>query len=248
MTGKEYFEMLKKRRSYHDFSEMTGSITKNELEKIEEFLKSVKPLDDSIAVRTEIVKKEETTLKVGEYAILFYSEVKEGWLENIGYIGEQVDLFVESEGIGSCWYGMAKPVETQKDGLSFAILIAIGKVHAETLRKGEDEFKRKPLCEVWQGEKYKQIGDIARFAPSAVNSQLWKMVEDGDTLTLIRKREKVGVIPVEKIEYFNKVDMGIFMFFLEVAIEHFGMEFERELVYKKLSEEEVETAKYKIIR
>ncbi len=246
MTNNEYYLMLKKRRSYHKFEEMTGNITESELSEIRAFLENAVPLDDKIEVKTELVEKERTTLKVGEYAILFYSQKTEGWLENIGYIGEQVDLFLESKGIGSCWYGMAKPEIAEKEGLSFAILIAIGKVPTESLRQSDEEFNRKELKDIWRGEKYAEIGDVARFAPSAVNSQPWLVVEKDDTLSIIRKRESVGLIPVEKIEYFNKVDLGIFMFFLDTVLTNFEKDFERELIFESLSEKEVLTAKYVI--
>lgn len=246
MTNQEYFDMLKIRRSYHKFDEMNGSLTKGELSEIEAFLKTTKPLDPTIKVETKIVKKEETTLQVGEYAILYYSEQKEGWLENVGYIGEQADLFLESKGIGSCWYGIAKVEETEWNGLSFAIMIAIGKVPKETLRCSDGEFKRKPLAEVWHGENFREIGDIVRFAPSAVNSQVWLVEEEEGGLKLYRNRVNVGLIPVEKIEYFNKIDMGIFMFFLDTVLEKFGKKFERTLEYKTLSETRVLTSAYVI--
>lgn len=35
--------------------------------------------------------------------LLFYSESKEGYLQNIGYLGEQIDLYLTSKNIGALW-------------------------------------------------------------------------------------------------------------------------------------------------
>lgn len=242
----EYFDMLLKRRSFHNFKQQCGNIEKEELARLEDFIKNAEPLDKDIKTSFEIVPRSKTSLKVGEYAVLFYSEKKEGYLENIGYIGEKVDLYLESRSIGVCWYGLAKPEQTEKDGLPFAIMLAIGKVPEDSFRTKEAEFNRKGLEKVWTGEKYKAVGEIARFAPSAVNSQNWLVKESGDELEVIRLYAGVGIIPASKIEYFNKVDIGIFMLFLELSLEHFGYSFERTLEYKPLSKSEILAATYKL--
>ena len=50
-----------------------------------------------------------TSCKRGEeYCILLYSEKKGDYLRNIGYIGEQLDLYLASLNIGACGLGSAK--------------------------------------------------------------------------------------------------------------------------------------------
>ena len=125
---------------------------------------------------------EETTCKRGEeYCILLYSEKKDNYLQNIGYIGEQLDLYLASLDIGALWFGIGKIEETQYQGLDFVIMIAIAKMPRDKFRKDMFKSKRKQLVEIWSGECYQEIGNIIRFAPSACNTQPWK-VEAGENL------------------------------------------------------------------
>lgn len=51
----------------------------------------------------KIVPAEKTTCKRGQqYCILLYSEKKENYLQNIGYLGEQLDLYLVSK----CGFGL----------------------------------------------------------------------------------------------------------------------------------------------
>ncbi len=43
--------------------------------------------------------------------MIISSENTEGYLMNIGFIFQQMDLYLSSIGLGSCWLGMAKPTE-----------------------------------------------------------------------------------------------------------------------------------------
>ena len=47
-------------------------------------------------------------MKKQEKVILLYSEEKENYLMNIGYLGEQLDLYLASLNIGSLWFGLNK--------------------------------------------------------------------------------------------------------------------------------------------
>ena len=46
---------------------------------------------------------------------LLYSEKKDNYLQNIGYIGEQLDLYLVSKNIGTLWFGIGKVKEKQLD-------------------------------------------------------------------------------------------------------------------------------------
>ena len=101
--------MILKRKSFHRFKDIGNEkITDEELKEIENAFYSFTPLADDIKVKMKIVK-DSTTCKVGqEYCILLYSEKKENYLQNIGYIGEQLDLYLVSRNIGTLWCGLAK--------------------------------------------------------------------------------------------------------------------------------------------
>lgn len=97
----DYYEQIFKRKSFHIFKN-TEALADTDIEKLKAFIKSVKPLDSKIRTKICVVPESETTCKRGaEYYILFYSETKDEYLRNIGYIGEQIDLYLASENIGA---------------------------------------------------------------------------------------------------------------------------------------------------
>ena len=100
-----------------------------------------------------------------EYCILLYSENRDNYLTNIGYLGEQLDLFLVSRDIGTLWFGIGRPDEPAWNGLEFVIMIAIRKIaDASLFRKDMFAAKRKSLSEIWSGDTL-GIAEIARFAP-----------------------------------------------------------------------------------
>lgn len=180
----------------------------------------------------KIVPAEETTCRRGqEYCILLYSGKKEGYLPNIGYVGEQLDLMLASRNIGALWFGIGKTGVRSESGLDFVIMLAIARVEEAAFRKDMFKSKRKPLEEIWMGEHYRSIARIARFAPSACNTQPW-IVESGEQeLKVFRyqKPGKRGIMPTDKVSWYNRIDIGIFLLFLEVCMEHKSLAFERTL-------------------
>ena len=95
------YPMIFKRKSFHIFRDI-GSIDTHELQCIEEAYKTFSPLVSDIKTAIKIVPTDETTCKRGqEYCVLLYSEKKENYLQNIGYICEQLDLYLASLGIGA---------------------------------------------------------------------------------------------------------------------------------------------------
>lgn len=197
-----FYQMIFKRKSFHLFRE-TQSINSLELKAIEEKYKTFKPLVADIKTDMRIVPAEKTTCKRGEeFCILLYSEKKDNYLQNIGYIGEQLDLYLASVDIGALWFGIGKIEETKYNGLEFVIMIAIAKMPNDKFRKDMFKSKRKSLAEIWAGEHYQDIGNIARFAPSACNTQHWKVEASENELKVYRykKLEKEGLCRLIKLQ------------------------------------------------
>ncbi len=90
--------------------------------------------------------------------------------------------------------------------------------------------KRKPLEEIWIGSTL-NIAEIVRFTPSACNTQPWIVENTGKELEIYRfkKPGKRGIMPADKVRYYNKIDMGIFFFMLETCLEHENFTVERTL-------------------
>lgn len=242
------YPMIFKRKSFHIFRD-TDRISQADLLNIEEKYGTFTPLIDGINTAIRIVPADKTTCRRGqEYCILLYSETKDDYLQNIGYIGEQLDLYLASIGIGALWFGIGKPDEPTYNGLDFVIMIAIAKVADNKFRKDMFKSKRKPLDEIWNGDYYRDISNIVRFAPSACNTQPWKVVAKEKALTVYRYKKpgKRGIMPADKVAHYNSIDIGIFLWFLDLCLMQNSINFEREIFTDTAEDdcEEVLTAKY----
>jgi hypothetical protein len=224
-----YYEQLFKRKSFHFF--VGGKpIDEEDLNSIREFIGEVTPLFPDIKTEIVLVKENETTCHRGaDYCILFYSEPKGEYLRNIGYMGEQIDLYLNSRGIGALWYGIGKPKAIRNNGLEYVIMIAFKRMPANSFRKDMYKSKRKPLEEIWSGDDL-GIANIVRFAPSACNTQPWYVENKEKKLSIYRYKKpgKRGIMPVNKVMFYNKIDIGIFLFILEVCLKEKGISFDRQ--------------------
>ena len=242
------YQMIFKRKSFHLFRDIE-EIRQDELECIESEFRRCKPLFPETKVDMKIVPANQTTCKRGqEYCILLYSEKKDSYLSNIGYIGEQLDLYLASLNIGALWFGIGKTDEPEYNGLDFVIMIAIAKMPQNKFRKDMLKSKRKPLYEVWHGEHYCNIGNIARFAPSACNTQPWIVEAVQDSLSVFRYKKpgKRGIMPAAMVTHYNRIDIGIFLLFLELCLKHEGIGFERILLPDTGDEEKTLIAVYQL--
>lgn len=246
----DYYGMIFKRKSFHLFRDSIGVITAEQLTRLEDFISQVEPLDPTIKTEIRIVSESETSCKRGaQYCILFYSEKKKGYLRNIGYIGEQIDLYLASENIGALWFGIGKTEEKQVNGLDYVIMIAIAAMPQDKFRKDVFKSKRKPLSETWKGEEL-GIADIVRFSPSACNTQPWYTVNEGDRLTVYRykKEGKRGIMPAYMVAFYNRIDIGIYLFLLEVCLKQQNIEYERELFDNETDDKELTVSAKYILR
>ena len=222
--NKLLYPMIFKRKSFHIFSGVGNeSITSEELEDLKEAFKRFQPLIEGIKVELHISKN--VFGKVGqEYNLMLYSEVKEGYLQNIGYLGEQLDLYCVSKHIGTLWFGLGNAKEKEVNGLKYCIMIAIAKVSDDSkYREDIHQGKRKALEDIWQGNYFKEIGDLCRYAPSAINSQPWFVKASQNELLVYRTK---GLPMVSR---FNQIDIGIFICYLDLCLEHEGIKYEKEI-------------------
>ena len=245
----DYYKQIFKRKSFHLF---TGGekTTEEDIIAINIFIKIIVPLYSDIKTEIVIVKENETTCHRGaDYCILFYSEPKGEYLRNIGYIGEQIDLFLASINIGALWFGIGKPKEKRNNNLEYVIMIAIKRMPENSFRKDMFKSKRKPIEEIWSGEPL-ETTNIVRFTPSACNTQPWFVENDKNALLIYRYKKlgKRGIMPIDKVMYYNKIDIGVFLFILETCLNKEKITFQREL-FTDLSDSEIEKtliAKYQM--
>lgn len=219
------FETIFKRRSVRKYD--PAQIAEEELKKIKEYLLSLSPLDGCSA-RFEIVVKDAVLDKMAPHYILAYAENDDKNLINIGYILENVDLFLQKNGYGACWLGMVKPSEKEED---YVICLAFGKTQTP-LRSGEKDFSRLPVAKISNSSS--EIVKAIRLAPSAVNSQPWYIKEDEGSLQI----EYTGRgLMKALLKRFNKIDLGIALCHALISLSHYGK------IVKKI---EIENLKIKI--
>lgn len=249
----DLYPMIFKRKSFHTYNNKvfnTGSLklSNEELEDIKEIYHKLTPLYEDI--KTEIIIKKEKDSKCqrgNEYTIYFYSEIKDNYLANIGYLGEQLDLYLASKNIGTLWYGLGKEKDKYND-LSFVIMMGIKKVDEDKFRKDMFKSKRKDLKDIWKLDEYEEIGNIVRFAPSACNSQPWLVKKEDNTLVVYRYRYpgRISIMSKENAFYFNRIDIGIFIYFLELCLKHHDIEYKHQLFIDDIDEEYNLFAKYEL--
>jgi nitroreductase len=134
-------------------------------------IETLKPLFEDIGYEIKILRREEVSNNWAPSYIAIYSEKKPGYLLNAGYLLQQIDLFVQSIGLGSCWIGLARPHLSKQKRYGFVIMLSVGYPEQDISRTKED-FKRKTLLEITDIED-SNLMEAVRLAPSAVNSQPW---------------------------------------------------------------------------
>lgn len=186
---------------------------------IKEFVSTVKPLNNDINYYYEILTADEVNIRTrwrAPYYLVLYSEKKDNYLENIGFVFQQVSLFMQSIGIGSCWVGLASLKVKHPE---FVIMIAFGKSNQMT--REISKFKRKKLSEISDSidEKLKP----AQLAPSAINSQPWyfKHTDDGFNVYQVKQ----NILKRQILKKWNPIDVGIALAHLYVSNKN-SFEFE----------------------
>ena len=205
-------EIIYKRKSIRKY--YPDKLDAATLSKVRAQIDKLVPLYPNIQYSVEIADKARGVYGVkAPHYLCFYSEDKEGFNENIGFVGQQMDLFLSEIGLGACWLGMSKPDGKSPRpsasagagrGLSFVIAIGFGKP-AEPLHRDAAEFKRKPLGAISEGADERL--EAARLAPSGVNTQGWYFVADDGKIHCYYKKTKllVGLFAGDM----GAIDMGI---------------------------------------
>ena len=131
--------------------------------------------------------------------------------------------------IGALWYGIGKPEHRMLKNLNFVIMIAIKKTDSDNFRKDMYKSKRKPLDEIWIGDTIENVSNVIRFAPSACNTQPWIVENTNNTLSVYRYKKpgKRGLMPADRVAFYNRIDMGIFLCFMELCLNHENIYYKR---------------------
>lgn len=233
MEGSDFYPIIFKRKSIRNYD--LTPLNQDTLKDIKNRIHSLKPLYPEIKTDFKIISQSDVNsrmMKKAPYYIAAFSEIidgfipKEGYKTNIGFMLQQMDLFFSANGWGSCWQGIPKLTKDvlKSSDLEFVILMAFGRSKEMLHRNNLMEFKRKPLrkiCKISDGE-VSEILEAARLAPSATNSQPWFFT--GNKHLIHVHSFKPNIIRAIILKKYIPIDMGIVLYHLKVAAEHFGKE------------------------
>ena len=159
------------------------------------------------------------------YYLVFYSEEAPRYLMNMGYLMEQMVLYMCSLGIGTCFIGSNKIKKElqEKDGRKMVGIVAFGKSKGSHVRK-QAEAKRlsidqlcifKEVPRQWM----RQLLESARLAPSAMNDQPWRFVVYDNRIHIFSKKHKA-----EQLRKWDEVNFGIMFANLMTAAEEMWLD------------------------
>ncbi len=228
----DLYNTIFKRKSIrkYDFS----VIDENTLSEISDQIGKLEPLYPEIKTEIKIVSKQDVKgiIQVdAPYYIAAFSEVKEGYLTNMGFMLQQIDLYFSANGIGSCWQGWPKPTkELRTDtSLEFIIVQAFGLPKEDLYRESINKFKRKALNQITDLESFDELIEPARLAPSP--SQPWYFTGDTNIIHICYKNTNsllsIMAQGLNKIEErLKKIEIGIAACHLWLGALHFDRKIE----------------------
>lgn len=212
--------LIDRRKTTRSFS-MTP-VSEPVLEEIRSFIDRCSPLVPGLRFRAEIIGIDAVRCilpwKTPHYIAVFTEDVPLA-LENVGFIFQQVELYIQSLGLGTCWLGMGRldprgeNAAPSGDGLQFAIMLAFGHPKSPALRSGAADFRRKALTEISDHPDPRL--EPARLAPSSVNSQPWFFTHDDETIHAFCALQ--GLLSKTTLGRMNRIDMGIALAHLRLS-------------------------------
>lgn len=209
-------ETIYKRQSIRSYDD--SPLDNETLDEIRDFIDNAKELNPNIRWSYEILPPENMSTKMrwkAPHHIAIFSEEKENYYQNIGFIFQQLDLFLQSREIGTCWLGLASPkgYKNDDDSQKHIIAIAFGK-SAKNIYRERDQFKRKGLDAISDIKDERLIP--AQLAPSSMNSQPWYFTHNDDgSYDLYRVNR--GMLRNKFAGRWNRIDTGIALAHLYVS-------------------------------
>ncbi len=204
----DLYDAIIRRQSIRKFEER--SIPQDVLNTILDYAKNVERLDDSIEIGIEIVECKRRLFGAPYYLVLF-SEKKDGYERNAGYIMQQIAIYLTVMGVGTCY--QAKPSSVSKrdpKGRKRIISLAFGYTKEELFRDvlTASRLTQPDICKFREepGANIYKIIEAVRMAPSSYNIQPWRMIVSKDTIHLFVTKTKIPFLV--KQEY-NEINIGV---------------------------------------
>ena len=239
----DYYSSIFKRKSTKRYD--PTPLSEDTLKEILNHLNDLKPLYDDINTEVKILPLEDVQVKKKKkeapHYFAMFSQTKDGYFANLGFMMQQMDLFLNEKGIGSCWQGSPKPKEEvlKNSDLEFVIVMAFGNPRdSKPVHRDISEFERKSLSEISTVQGAEELLEAARLAPSSGNIQPWFFTGDKSLIHVYTsKAYKKKDYPLQIIKKYNNISVGIALYHFKVAAEHFGKNIE--ILFDKKAENDL---------
>jgi nitroreductase len=238
----ELYDAIAYRKSTRRYS--AESISDQQLQSVKHIVDTAERLDNNITMQIHLVKegwKVHGLLPgiIGGYGkvraphyLIVTSAEKEGYLQNIGYTLQGVVLGLTTLNLATCWLGgsikksLLKDIIDIPEGQMPHLMIAFG--HPEKgnspFRKNPSDAKRKDASQITSGTMditWSRIISAIRLAPSAVNTQPWRFVFNGDKIHVYSAKAG-NLILRHLLGSHNLIDTGIALCHAMIAARHFS--------------------------
>jgi len=227
MNVMNLYEAIYIRESVRSYSMVP--IEDNMRSAIEDFYKELIPLFLDIKTNIEIVSTFEKKHQISglfsvkaPYFLVLYSENKEKYLLNGGYILEHMSLFLSSKGIGSCYLGSGHKKEPMNfgNGIQPIMVLAFGIPKEEYGRPANhaNRISLKDLCIYKERPRtwITKVLEAARLAPSSMNCQPWRFVVYENRFHIFEKSSKIKLPMLSK---WNEFEFGIMISHIMIVAE-----------------------------
>lgn len=163
------------------------------------------------------------------YYLFATSEEKDGYLENIGYMLEDIILEFTKLGLGTCWIGSAIKGEEVYNKIDIdeghipVIVVSLGYPDEQPKK-----HKRLDKEEMFKGdfdENWDEVLNLVRLAPSAVNSQPWKFYKKEDVIDMYIE-SKLFSFKGLFLKKLNRIDAGIALSHFKKSLDMESIEYE----------------------
>ena len=199
----------KSTRSYSD-----SLIPGDKLDMLRAFITEAVPLFPSEQAAFEIQPHKGNTMKVAAYA-----KNEAASFINLAFMLQQMDLFIQSSGMGALWNATVRATEKQHGGLPYGICLVFGMAKESPVRMRKSEFDRKRPEEISNKPDIPFV-EAVRLAPSARNRQPWYLTcKEGHIDFYCRKGGFIDNTLLKGLQWF---DIGIAVCHAVLALQQEG--------------------------
>ena len=212
MLNNSIYPSIFTRKSTRSYS--SAPIPEDILSKLRTFIDATVPLFPSEQSVFVIQPHKGSTMKISAYA-----KNEQTALINLAFMLQQMDLFLQSNGMGALWTASVRATDKQMNGLPYGICLVFGVAEGNLTRTGASEYKRKKADEISNNPDFIAV-EAVRLAPSTQNLQPWFVsCEDGYIDFYLKKG---GVVYDNVLKKLHSLDMGIAICHAVLALQNAG--------------------------